>query len=161
MKEDILSLGPEAQYALHRQVVRLKEGGRSNVEIAEIIGLTHQSVNAAWRRYQRGGQTAINQKARGRTLGDKRRLSSEQEKELKRLMRDKTPEQLKFEFTLWTRAAVKAVVYKLFKIDLPVHTISDYLKRWGFTAQKPIKRVMSRTRSGVELAFFRLPRRCG
>lgn len=140
MKEDIRTLGPEAQHTLRRQVVRLKEAGRSSVEIAEITGLTHQSVNATWRRYQQGGLAAIKPKTRGRGLGDKRRLSNEQEKELKHLMLDKTPEQLKFKFALWTRAAVKAVVYKLFQIDLPVRTISDYLKRWGFTAQKPMKR---------------------
>ena len=108
MKEDLRTINPEAQYQLRRQVVRLKEGGRSSAEIAEITGLSRQSVNATWRRYQQGGLAAIKPKTRGRGLGDKRRLDGEQEKELKRLMVDTTPEQLKFKFALWTRAAVKA-----------------------------------------------------
>jgi transposase len=140
MKEDIRTIGQEAQYQLRRQVVRLKEAGRRNLEIAVITGLTRQSIHAIWKRYQSGGLEAIKLKTRGRTLGAQRRLSAEQENELKRLMIDKTPEQLKFKFALWTRAAVKIVAYNHFKIDLPLRTISDYLKRWGFSAQKPVKR---------------------
>lgn len=140
MKEDIRTISPEAQYQLRRQVVRLKESGRSSREIAEITGLSRQSVSMTWRNYQEGGFAAIKLKTRGRSLGDKRRLSAEQEKELKRLMIDKTPEQLKFKFALWTRGAVKAVVGEHFGIDLPLRTISGYLKRWGFSAQKPARR---------------------
>jgi len=149
MKEDIRTIGPEAQYQLRRQVVRLKEAGRKNMDIAEITGLTRQSVHTIWRRYQTGGLASIKPKTRGRALGNKRRLSAEQETELKRLMIDKTPEQLKFKFTLWTRAAVRVVVYKLFKIDLPPRTISDYLKRWGFSAQKPVKRAYEQNPEAV------------
>ena len=149
MKEDLRTIGPEAQYQLRRQVVRLKEAGRKNFEIAEITGLTRQSVYAIWKRYQGGGLVSIKPKTRGRALGAKRRLSSEQEKELKRLMVDKTPEQLKFKFALWTRAAVKVVAYNLFKIDLPLRTISDYLKRWGFSSQKPVKRAYEQNPEAV------------
>ncbi len=140
MKEDIRTISPEAQYQLRRQVVRLKQGGRSSAEISEITGLSRQSVNMTWRNYQRGGFSAIKLKTRGRSVGDKRRLSADQEKELKQLMIDKTPEQLKFKFALWTRSAVKAVVQDRFGIDLPLRTISEYLKRWGFSAQKPARR---------------------
>ena len=149
MKEDIRTIGPEAQYQLRRQVVRLKEAGRRSVEIAEITGLTQSSVDATWKRYKSGGIEAIKLKTRGRAFGAKRRLSAEQEKELKRLMIDKTPEQLKFKFALWTRAAVQVVVHKFFKIDLPLRTISDYLKRWGFSAQKPIKRAYEQNPEAV------------
>jgi len=149
MKEDNRTIGPEAQYQLRRQVVRLKETGRKSIEIAEITGLTHQSVNAIWRRYKKGGLPAIKSKTRGRALGAKRRLSAEQEKELKRLMIDKTPEQLKFKFALWTRAAVKLVAYNRFRVDLPLRTISDYLKRWEFSAQKPVKRAYEQNPEAV------------
>lgn len=65
------------------------------------------------------------------------------------MMVDKTPQQLKFKFALWTRAAVQAVVKKVFNIDLPLRTISDYLDRWGFSAQKPIKRAYERNPQAV------------
>jgi len=149
MKQDMRSLNQQTQYQLRRQVVRLKSQGRSGPEIADITGLTRQSVNATWRRYQAGGLEAIKPQARGRRQGQQRRLSPEQEKELKQLMIDKTPEQLSFKFALWTRAAVKAVVMKRFKIDLPLRTISWYLSRWGFTAQKPIERAYEQNPQAV------------
>ena len=149
MKEDNRTIAPAAQHQLRRQVVRLKEADRKSSEIAEITGLTHQSVNAIWRRYKSGGHSAIKPKTRGRAFGAMRRLSAEQEKELKRLMTDKMPEQLKFKFALWTREAVKLVAFNLFQVDLPLRTISDYLKRWGFTAQKPIKRAYEQNPEAV------------
>jgi len=52
---------------------------------------------------------------------------------------DKTPDQLKLDFVLWTRKAVGELVLAKLGINLPVRTIGDYLKRWGMTPQKPAK----------------------
>lgn len=52
---------------------------------------------------------------------------------------DKRPEQLKLDFALWTREAVLVFIRERFGIDLPVRTLGEYFKRWGFTPQKPIK----------------------
>jgi transposase len=43
-------------------------------------------------------------------------------------------------FALWTRAAIGALIQAKFGIQMPVRTIGHYLKRWGFTPQKPLKR---------------------
>jgi len=64
-------------------------------------------------------------------------------------MVDKTPEQLRFKFALWTRQAVKEVVYREFGLDLPLRTISHYLKRWGFTVQKPTVRAYEQNPKAV------------
>jgi transposase len=53
---------------------------------------------------------------------------------------DKTPDQLKLPFALWTRDAVRLAIKQRYHIDLPIRTMGDYLKRWGFTPQKPVKR---------------------
>jgi transposase len=65
-------------------------------------------------------------------------------------MVDKTPEQLRFKFALWTRRAVKEVAWRDFRVDLPLRTISHYLKRWGFTAQKPTVRAYQRNPKQVK-----------
>ena len=44
---------------------------------------------------------------RGRAFGAKRKLSAEQEKEVQKLITDKTPDQLKMKYALWTREAVR------------------------------------------------------
>jgi hypothetical protein len=32
------------------------------------------------------------------------------------------------------------LIYRRFKVDMPIRTVGEYLKRWGFTPQKPLKK---------------------
>jgi transposase len=43
-------------------------------------------------------------------------------------------------FMLWTRPAVMALIKDRLEITLPVRTVGEYLMRWGFTPQKPLRR---------------------
>jgi len=147
--QDQRKLSPETQYELRKQVVRLKKGGRSTIEVSEITGFARQTVNSIWKKYQAIGLEALKIRPRGRRVGEKRRLSPEQEAGLQRLMVDKTPEQLRFKFALWTRQAVKEVSLREFGVDLPLRTISHYLKRWGFTVQKPTVRAYEQNPQAV------------
>ena len=147
--EDKRKLSIETKYELRKQVVRLKQSGRPTVEIVEITGLRSQSINRIWRSFQAGGQEAIRMRPQGRRVGEKRRLTLEQEMRLQRLMVDKTPEQLRFKFALWTRRAVKEVIFRDFRVDVPLRTISHYLKRWGFTVQKPTVRAYEQNPKAV------------
>jgi transposase len=47
---------------------------------------------------------------------------------------------LKLQFALWYRDAVRLAIKQRYSLELPLRTITDYLKRWGFTPQKPVKR---------------------
>ena len=138
-KTDTRRLPPSVQYELRKQVVRLKQAGRSGHEISEITGLSPEHISRVWKSFQNGGVDAIKIKTRGRRIGAKRVLSSEQEKALRNLMIDKTPDQLKFPFALWTRCAIQVVADRLFGVKLTLRTISNYMNRWGFTTQKPMK----------------------
>ncbi len=52
----------------------------------------------------------------------------------------KTPDQLKLPFALWTRKAVQEAIAQHYGVILPMRTVGEYLHRWGFTPQKPVKR---------------------
>jgi transposase len=137
---DARTLSPQAQFELRKMVVRLRKKEVRNKEVAEIVGTTPSHVSAIWLAYKRGGMEAIKPKVRGRRHGAKRTLTAEQEIAVQKLLVDKTPDQLKLPFALWTRDAVRLAIRQRFHIDLPIRTIGDYLKRWGFTPQKPVKR---------------------
>jgi transposase len=64
---------------------------------------------------------------------------------------DTTPEQLKFKFALWTREAVKQLIFRELNIDMPISTVGDYLAKWQFTSKKPIKRAYERKDSATKL----------
>lgn len=59
-------------------------------------------------------------------------------------------EQIKLEFALWSRAAVLLLVKQEFGIDLPIRTMGEYLKRWGFTPQRPIKKAYEQRPEAVQ-----------
>ena len=141
---------PETVFELKKAALRLRRQGRSVKEIVEVTGLADQTVRDAFFAYDRGGIEAIKPKRRGRKPGEKRRLSPEQEEEVINLLVDHTPEQLQLECCLWTRAGVRALILREYGIDMPIRTVGDYLKRWGFTVQRPAKQAMKQDPLAVE-----------
>jgi transposase len=83
-------------------------------------------------------------------MGAKRRLSAEQELHIQRQICKHRPEQLQLSFALWTRVAVALLVEQEFGILLPVRTMGEYLKRWGFTPQRPITRAYEQRPEAVK-----------
>lgn len=138
-KTDARTLSQDVQEAQRIQIVRLREAGRSNKETAEIVGVSQAHSSTVWQRYKKQGPESLVKGKRGRRQGEQRDLTPEQEAEIKKLMIDKAPNQLKLTFALWTRDAVKLLIQQLFGYEMPIRTVGEYLKRWGFTPQKPIK----------------------
>lgn len=124
--------------------------GRTLAEVAEEAELSVPTVMHAWRAYESGGMTAVDVKPRGRRVGDKRRLDAAQETAIRKLICEKTPDQLKMDFALWTRQAVCQLVRERFGITVPLRTMGDYLKRWGFTPQKPIRKAYEQRPAEVQ-----------
>jgi transposase len=77
-------------------------------------------------------------------------LDTKQQEKIQSLITDKTPDQLKMPFALWTREAVGELIQRKFGIQLPVRTLGEYLKRWGFTPQKPKRRDYSQQPEAVK-----------
>jgi transposase len=54
-------------------------------------------------------------------------------------------------FARRTRKAVAELLVKQSGLKLPVRTMSPYLKRWGFTPQKPIKKAYEQNPKKVKM----------
>lgn len=122
-----------------RIAVKMREQGSTLAEIKNAIGMSHPTIIKAWKAFKAGGKKALCNALRGCKKGEQRNLTSEQESLLKRKIIDRTPEQMKLDFALWTRDAVRKLIKQETKIDMPIRTVGEYLKRWGFTPQKPVK----------------------
>jgi transposase len=139
-REDARKLSPEAQLERRRQVVGAYKRGVNRRQIARDLGLSYSSVRMVVNRYKQAGLRGIESGRRGRPAGSCRTLTPEQEEQIQCMICDKRPEQLKLDFALWTRAAVLLLIEREYGIRLPVRSVGEYLKRWGFTPQKPIRR---------------------
>jgi transposase len=88
-------------------------------------------------------------KPRGRKPDEQRLLDAAQEAEVRGLIRRRTPDELGLPFALWSRAAVRALIVRRCGVALAVRTVGKYLARWGFTAQKPIRRAYEQDPAAV------------
>jgi len=138
-KIDARTHSQDVQEAQRHQIVRLRESGRSNRETSEIVGVSESHCSKVWQRYKKLGPESLSKGQRGRRQGEQRDLTLEQEAEIKKLLIDKAPNQLKLSYALWTREAVRLLIQQRFDYEMPIRTVGEYLKRWGFTPQKPVK----------------------
>jgi transposase len=139
-KEDARRLSPAEQHERRRQVIRAYKRDVNKRQIARDVGLSYSATCKIIDRYEQGGIAALAPQTRGRRVGEKRVLTTEQEEAIRHLICDKRPEQLKMDFALWSRAAVMQLIEREYGVSLPVRSVGKYLTRWGFTPQKPIKR---------------------
>ena len=149
-KESARNQSLEQLHERRKQVVRLYKEGLKIMQIVAMTGLSYPTVRAAIDLYEAGGWSAVRPALRGRAKGDGRVLSEVQEDAVQRMIIDKRPEQLKMDFHLWSRAAVGQLIEQEFGIKLQVRSIGKYLKRWGFTPQKPIKRAYEQSPAAVQ-----------
>ena len=149
-KENARKQTLEQLHERRKQVVRLHKKGIKIMQIVAMTGLSYPPVRAAIDLFESGGWAAIRPALRGRSRGDGRVLSAAQEEAVQRLIIDKRPEQLKMDFSLWSRAAVGQLIEQEFGIKLQVRSVGKYLTRWGFTPQKPIKRAYEQSPEAVQ-----------
>lgn len=141
---DARSLPKEVQQYNRDLAIRLFKDGKTRKDIAEIIGVNYVTVCDWIRAWNNGGDRALQLKKRGRGSQEQRKLTPKQEEVLKHLLTDKNPQQLKLPFALWNRKAIQALIYNNWRVKVAIRTIGDYMKRWGFTPQKPLKRAYER-----------------
>jgi transposase len=141
---DNRKLSPEEQQQLRSQVVRLRQQGKSNREISETLGYCYSHISTIWKEFKEGvlDLDAPKPKVRGRRLGDKRKLNADQEARIINVLIDNSPAQLKLNHVswLWTSKSIRLAIKQELGVEMPFRTISEYLKKWGFTPQKPTDR---------------------
>jgi transposase len=148
-KRDARKLNSQTKYELRKQVVRLKKKGMTGQEISELVGRGIVQISRIWQRYLRQGVTTLKPQKQGRPIGSSRLLSEVQEQEVRRTIVDKTPDQLWLPFRLGTRAALQMYLQDKYGVRVALRTLSEYLKRWGFTPQKPAKKAYAQNSAAV------------
>jgi transposase len=128
---DARTLGAAAQQLLRRQVVQAVRGGMTQTAAARTYGASLRAVSNWVQLDRRGG--LLNEKRAAR---------------IRALIVGRMPDQLKLPFYLWTRAAVAALIRRAYGLEVSLVTVGRYLKAWGMSPQKPVRRAYERKDAG-------------
>jgi transposase len=134
---DARQLSDEVLEALRLRALYGYERGFAQADIADLLGVSRETVSRWWTAYADGGLDAIPHDRTGRPVGSGRSLSDDQARDIQQQIDDHSPEELGISAALWTRKAVRDLIRQTTGIDMPVRTVGEYLKRWGSTAKVP------------------------
>jgi transposase len=105
-------------------------------QAGELYSVPYVTVRKWVTKVKNEGINSLVKDERGRPEG--KELNKTQESRIIKKLIDKTPDQLKLRFGLWTRETVSELIWREYGIRRSVWQIGRYLKEWGFTPQKPV-----------------------
>src|SRR3954464_9782155 len=108
-----------------------------------------QTVNIRLRRYRALGEDGVLDGRRVSPRRGKGLLTADEAGQGQGWIRDRTPDQLKLPFALWTSRAVRDLITLRFQKTLGLSTVQLYLRRWGLTPQKPLARAKERQPAAI------------
>ena len=119
----------------------------SQVEAVRTFHVSRSAIHNWLRAVEAGGAAALKARPRGPKASS--RLAGHQAATVVRIIEDRCPDQLHLPFALWTREAIGDLIAQRFGVKLSVWTIGRYLRKWGFTPQKPLRRAYERDPAAV------------
>jgi transposase len=144
-------LPPAAQEAIRfRAVSAVIDKGQSQAHVAEVFDVDPRSVQrwvAAWRA---GGNTALKARKRGQRPEVQKHLDKSMQYQLRRTVKQRTPEDVGLHGQLWTRPLVGELITLKYGITLSKKTIGKYLRSWGLSPQRSIRRAREQNPEAIE-----------
>jgi transposase len=147
---DARQLSDEALQVLRLRALRGVELGYSELELAELPGVCHETISRWWTAYLADGLPALPGGRTGRPLGSGRPLPDEQAERIKARIGFHAAEGVGIPHALRTRRAARELIRKECGIDLAERTVGLYLRRWGYTSKRPARHARQQGPDEVE-----------
>ena len=113
--------------------------GLSAYAAAKALKVNHSTVKEWYAKFKGVGEGAVVESKRGPTTSPLACLTPKQLRKLTSVIADKTPDQLKFDFALWSSRAICAYIKDAFGVTICRRTARRYMRRNGFTYQCPVR----------------------
>src|SRR3989442_634916 len=111
------------------------------------LGLSRTAIYPWLRMYEDKGMDALVEKI---AKGPEPKLSEKQRQQVKRWILGKDPRQYGFDFGLWSRRIVKALIQEKMGIEVGITAVGRLLASLDITPQKPLRRAYERDPQAVE-----------
>jgi transposase len=149
-RADARKLDGATQAHLRKLVVDAVGEGMTQSAAARTFGVSLRAVSKWMKLHREGGLPALKPGQRGRRPGDGALLNAKQSARIRMLIIGRMPDQLKLPFYLWTRESVAALIKHKYGIRISLRSIGRYLKAWGMSAQKPVRRAYERNDEAID-----------
>src|SRR2546426_3053325 len=129
-------------------VRRVVEDGEAPSVVMESLGFSRTAIYPWLRKFEQEGWDALVERI---AAGPEPKLAEKQRQQVKRWILGKDPRQYGFEFGLWSRRIVQALIQEKFGIELGLTAVGRLLASLEITPQKPLRRAYERDPAAVDL----------
>jgi len=132
---------------MRMQAIKAVKGGQTVASVASAMGMNIRTVFNWLSAYADGGQKALQAKP---IPGRPPKVSGEEMRWIAQTVKDNTPQQLKFEYGLWTLSLIGELIRRQFGKSLSLASVSRVMRLLGFTPQKPLYQAWQQDAALVE-----------
>ena len=123
--------------------------GKTGKEIEELTGVHQNRASEIWTAYQREGEASLERKKYGRKPGTHMLLEARKQAEIRKVIVGKVPEDFGIPGKLWTLGRTRQYIQEQLRKTVNERTLSDYMRRWGMSCQRPAKRARKQNPTGI------------
>ena len=128
-------LDHHALQVMRQQAIKAVREGQPVANVAAVFGLNISTVFRWIAKFADGGQNALLAKP---IPGRPPKISAEEMRWIAQAVKDKTPQQFKFEFGLWTLSLLRELINHELGKSLSLESVRRVMKLLGFSTQKPL-----------------------
>jgi transposase len=147
MRIDGRTLSHETSETIRRMAAQRVKDGEAPSAVIKSYGLCRTTIYKWLKAERRGGAKAL---AARKHPGRPPRLTARQKLQVRRWINGKDPRQYGFDFGLWTRQIVAALITRKFEVSLGVTAVGRLLAQLDITPQKPLRRAYERDPVAIE-----------
>lgn len=148
---NLKSLPRAKREVFRQQAYDAFKAGRTAYSVAKDLNLNESCVDNWYAKFRKEGAGVLTERRRGPAAATNAVLTEEELRQLLKAVTGTTPDQLMFDFALWSSRAVVAFVERKFKKKICRRTARRYLQHLGFTYQCPIRRAREQNAAAVNV----------
>jgi len=141
------TLSHETSETIRRLAVGRVKEGEAPGEVIKSYGLCRTTIYKWLKAERRGGEAALTAR---KHPGRRPALAPRQKLQIRRWINGKDPRQYGFDFGLWTRQIVGALIAQKFGVRMGVTAVGRLLAELDITPQKPLRRAYERDPVAIE-----------
>jgi len=128
-------------------VRRVVEDDEAPSVVMESLGFSRTAIYPWLRKFEQEGWDALVERI---AAGPEPKLTEKQRQQVKRWILGKDPRQYGFDFGLWSRRIVQALIKERMRVELGLTAVGRLLASLDITPQKPLRRAYERDPQAVE-----------